>query len=155
MRNKILSLPVGVALVLLYSAGALLVTPSPAAAQDRVQLQVFMLKLPTGRGKQTKHTPITVCIDTDDPKDSRYVCAIAPRIINSVFSRLRKMKLRLDKNGSLDMVRITDTLRPVVKRAVKRDIVRGVEAQQRTPKVSAAGARLFTRTGCIGVGDEK
>jgi hypothetical protein len=62
MRNKILSLPVGVALVLLYSAGALLVTPSPAAAQDRVQLQVFMLKLPTGRGKQTKHTPITVYI---------------------------------------------------------------------------------------------
>jgi hypothetical protein len=50
MRNKILSLLTGVALALLYSGGAPLVTPSPAAAQDRVQLQVFMLKLPTGRG---------------------------------------------------------------------------------------------------------
>jgi hypothetical protein len=70
-----------------------------------------------------------------------------------VFSRLRKMKLRLDKDGLLDMGRITETLRPVVERAVKRDIVRGVEARQQTPKVSAAGARLFTRTGCIGVGE--
>ncbi|MBT4720026.1 MAG: hypothetical protein HN632_01855 [Rhodospirillaceae bacterium] len=154
MRNKFLSLIISVGLVSVYSAGALVATPSPAAAQDRVQLQVFMMKLPTGRGKQTKHTPITVYIDTDHPKDSRYVCAIAPRIINSVFSRLRRMKLRLDKDGLLDMGRITETLRPVVKRAVKRDIVRGVEARQRTPKVSAAGARLFTRTGCIGVGEE-
>jgi hypothetical protein len=113
-----------------------------------------MMKLKTGCGKQTRQTPITVCFDTDDPKDSRYVCAIAPRIINSVFSRLRKMNLKLDKNGALDMARITEVLRPVVKRAVKRDIVRGVEARQQTPKVSAAGARLFTRTGCIGVGED-
>ena len=113
-----------------------------------------MMNLPTARGNKTKHTPITLYIDTDDPKDSRYACAIAPRIINSVFSWLRKMKLRLDKDGLLDMGRITDTLRPVVKRAVKRDIVRGVEARQRAPKVSAAGARLFTRTGCIGVGED-
>jgi len=120
MRNKILSLLTGVALALLYSGGAPLVTPSPAAAQDRVQLQVFMLKLPTGRGKQTKHTPITVYIDTDNPKASRYVSAIAPRIINSVFSRLRKMKLRLDKDGLLDMGRITETLRPVVERGQAR-----------------------------------
>ena len=153
-RNQFLSLSLAIALILGFSAGALLATSSPAAAQDRIQLQVFMLNLKTGRGNQTRHTPITVYIDTDDPKDSRYVCAIAPRIINSVFSRLRKMNLRLDKNGSLDMARITERLTPVVKRAVKRDIVRGVEARQQTPKVSSAGARLFTRTGCIGVGDD-
>ena len=122
-RNQFLSLSLAIALVLVFSAGALLATSSPAAAQDRIQLQVFMMNIKTGRGNQTRHTPITVYIDTDDPKDSGYVCAIAPRIINSVFSRLRKTNLRLDKNGSLDMARITERLTPVVKRAVKRDIV--------------------------------
>ena len=148
-RNQFLSLSLAIALVLVFSAGALLATSSPAAAQDRIQLQVFMMNIKTGRGNQTRHTPITVYIYTDDPKDSGYVCAIAPRIINSVFSRLRKMNLRLDKNGSLDMALITERLTPVVKRAV-----RGVEVRQQTPKVGAAGARLFTRTGCIGVGDD-
>jgi len=55
------------------------------------------MKPETGRGNQTKQTPITVYIDTDNSTDSRYVCAVASRIVNSVFSRPRKMKLKFEK----------------------------------------------------------
>jgi hypothetical protein len=37
-RIKFLSLSISMGLVLVFSAGTLLVTPSPAAAQDRIQL---------------------------------------------------------------------------------------------------------------------
>ncbi|MAF47671.1 MAG: hypothetical protein QF393_06735 [Rhodospirillales bacterium] len=153
-RNRTVNWSIALVLGLLVSAGAMIFAPSASFAKDRVQLQVFMVKAQPAKGRRSRQVPITVYIDTDSPKHSRYVCAIAPRIINKVFSRLRKSKLKLDQGGSLDMAEITADLEPIVRKIVKRDIVRGVEARQRMPKVAAAGARLFARTGCIGVVDE-
>lgn len=140
----------------LVMASALLVLgPAARAAdlQNRVQLQVFQVKVVDPAGKQGQ-VPITVYIDTPSSRHAQSVCSVGPRVRDALITHLRKDVYPMDKTGKLDTVKIATGARPVIEDAVKKENVVGVEVSMEPPKISAAGSAMFARLGCIGVAEE-
>ncbi|NQV55831.1 MAG: hypothetical protein HQ503_08235 [Rhodospirillales bacterium] len=140
------------AAVLAAAAGGV---PTPVQAQERVQLQVFMVKVIVPRKKKAQQLPITVYIDALDSEASRYICAINPRIRAAILQRLRNQKFPMDRKGKINIKPIAQEILPIIRKSIGRDIVLDVEVKQGAPKVGSGGAHLFARTGCISVVDKK
>ncbi len=137
-------------------AGLLFVSSQAAEAadpQNRVQLQVFQVKVSDVKGVQGQ-MPVAVYIDVPNRKSSTDVCAVAPRLRDALNTYLRKETYKLDAQGNIiDMARMSQGARPVVEGAVKAENVSGVEIKQGAPQVKASAASMFQKSGCIGVAD--
>ena len=128
--------------------------PANAAdPQNRIQLQVFQIKVVDAKGVQGQ-MPVGVYIDTPNRKATNDVCGIAPRLRDALNTHLRKQTYPLDAKGNLQNVGAMSTAaRPVVEGAVDKDNVVGVEIKQGAPSVKASAASMFQKSGCIGVAD--
>jgi hypothetical protein len=137
-------------------AGLLFASPGPAAAadpQNRVQLQVFQVKVVDPKGTQGQ-MPVVVYIDTPNRKSSTDVCGVAPRLRDALNTYLRKETYAVNAQGAIvDMARMSQGARPIVEGAVKAENVAGVEIKQGAPQVKASAATMFQKSGCIGVAD--
>lgn len=130
-------------------------TGLPAAAaelQNRVQLQVFQVKVIDPAGKMGQ-IPITVYIDTPGSRNAQAVCQVGPRLRDALLTHLRKETYTLDQQGKIDTLAIAENARPVIEGTVRKDNVVGVEVSMDPPKVKPAAAGMFARMGCIGVTD--
>jgi hypothetical protein len=134
---------------------AVVLGPAALAAdpQNRVQLQVFQVKVVDPAGKQGQ-MPITVYIDTPGSRQAQAICSVGPRVRDALVTHLRKDIYVMDKAGKLDTQAIAVGARPVIENAVKKENVVGVEVSMDPPKISAAGSGMFARMGCIGVAEE-
>jgi len=137
-------------------AGVMFVSPHSARAaesQNRVQLQVFQVKVVDPKGTQGQ-MPVTVYIDVPNRQSSTDVCAVAPRLRDALNTYLRKETYKLDDRGNItDMARMSQGARPIVDGAAKAENVAGVEIKQGAPQVKASAASMLQRSGCIGVAD--
>jgi hypothetical protein len=140
--------------LLFVSAQFVSAWPADAAdPQNRVQLQVFQVKVVDPKGVRGQ-TPVSVYIDTPNRKSSTDVCAVAPRVRDALNTYLRKETYKVDARGNIaDMARMSEGARPVVEGAVKAENVAGVEIKQGAPSVKASAASMFQKSGCIGVVD--
>ena len=146
----------GSAAATLALAGLLFASPGPAYAadpQNRVQLQVFQVKVVDPKGTQGQ-MPVAVYIDTPNRRSSTDVCAVAPRLRDALNTYLRKETYQLDAKGTItDMARMSQGAKPIVEGAVKAENVVAVEIKQGAPQVKASAATMFQKSGCIGVAD--
>ena len=129
---------------------------SPGLAQvpqNRVQLQVFQVKVIDNTGKQGQ-VPITFYIDTPNSRSAQAICSVGPRVRDALTTHLRKETYPMDRQGQLDTAGIAEKARPVIEEAVKKENVTGVVVSMDPPRVSAAGSGMFARMGCIGVAEE-
>lgn len=138
----------------LYITGPGMVGEALAAdSQNRVQLQVFQVKVVDAKGTQGQ-MPVGVYIDTPNRKASTDVCGVAPRLRDALNTYLRKETYPLDAKGNLtDTARMALGARPIIENAVKAENVVGVEIKQGAPSVKASAASMFQKSGCIGVAD--
>jgi hypothetical protein len=137
----------------LYITLGLVGGASAADPQNRVQLQVFQLKVVDTKGTQGQ-IPIGVYIDTPNRRASTEVCAVAPRLRDALNTHLRKETHKLDAQGNLtDTARMAKEARPIIESAAKPENVAGVEIKQGAPQVKASAATMFQKSGCIGVTD--
>ena len=124
-----------------------------ADPQNRVQLQVFQVKVVDTKGTQGQ-IPVTVYIDTPNRRGSSDVCSMAPRLRDALNTYLRRETYKLDPQGNLtDTARMAQGARPVIEGQVKAENVAGVEIKQGAPQVKASAATMFQKSGCIGVAD--
>ncbi len=124
-----------------------------ADPQNRVQLQVFQVKVVDPKGTQGQ-TPVAVYIDVPNRQASTDVCAMAPRLRDALNTYLRKETYTVDAQGRItDIARMSGGARPVVDSTVKASNVTGVEIKQGAPQVKASAASMFQKSGCIGVAD--
>jgi hypothetical protein len=124
-----------------------------ADQQNRVQLQVFQVKVVDTKGVRGQ-MPVGVYIDTPSRKASVDVCGLGPRLRDALNTYLRKETYKLDQRGNLtDTARMAEGARPVVENAVKAENVAGVEIKQGAPSVKASAASMFQKSGCIGVAE--
>jgi hypothetical protein len=139
---------------------ALSAAAGPAQAQsqqNRVQLQVFQVKVVDTTGKMGQ-IPITVFVDTPGSRNATAVCSVGPRLRDALLTHLRKDIYKLDAQGKIDTASIAEGARPIVENAVKKENVIGVAVSMDPPKINAASSAMFARLGCIGVvedGDRK
>ena len=129
--------------------------PSRAAdvSQNRVQLQVFQVKVIEVQGRQGQ-MPVAVYIYVPNRKASKDVCAVAPRVRDALNTHLRKETYKLDAKGNLqDLPAMSAAARPVVENAAKKENVSGIEIKQGPPQVKSSAASMFQKSGCIGVAD--
>jgi len=137
-------------------AGLFFVSSQAAEAadpQNRVQLQVFQVKVVDPKGTQGQ-MPVAVYIDVPNRQASTDVCAVAPRLRDALNTYLRKENYKLDAQGNIiDIKRMSQDARPIVEGAVKASNVAGVEIKQGAPQVKASAASMFQKSGCIGVAD--
>lgn len=124
-----------------------------ADPQNRVQLQVFQVKVVDLKGTQGQ-MPVAVYIDVPNRQASTDVCAMAPRLRDALNTYLRKETYKLDAQSNIvDIKRMSQDARPIVEGAVKASNVTGVEIKQGAPQVKASAASMFQKSGCIGVAD--
>ena len=136
----------------LLSGAAAGVPAAAADLQNRVQLQVFQVKVVDPSGK-VGQIPITFYIDTPGSRNAQAVCQVGPRLRDALLTHLRRETYSLDRQGKIDTLTIAEGARPVIEGAVKKDNVVGVEVSMDPPKVKPAAAPMFARIGCIGVAD--
>jgi hypothetical protein len=138
-----------IALTFVTASGA----AQAAESQNRVQLQVFQVKVVDAQGKPGQ-MPVTVYIDTPNRQGSTDVCGVAPRLRDALNTYLRKETYRLDGQGNLsETAKMAVGARPVVEGAVKKENVSGVEIKQGAPSVKPSAASMFQKSGCIGVAE--
>jgi hypothetical protein len=143
LRTIALGIPVA---ALSFAAPPLI---SDAKADERVQLQVFVVKAQRTKTKRVDKVPITVILSVKNTKHANYVCSLAPRVRDSLLADLRRRQFSRNRKGKIHMVGLDSQLKPLVTKALRWDIVRKVEVVEGIPKVSSASAAIFSRIGCI------
>ena len=130
-------------------------TPTAEAADpsNRVQLQVFQVKVIDSTGKQGQ-IPITFYIDAPNSRSAQAICSVGPRVRDALITHLRKEIYPMDRQNQVDTVGIAEKARPVIEEAVKKENVTHVIVSMDPPKISAASSGMFARMGCIGVAEE-
>jgi hypothetical protein len=137
----------------IFVAGAFVPAAEAADPTNRIQLQVFQVKVVDTKGQQGQ-MPVGVYIDTPNRKASTDVCSLGPRLRDALNTYLRKETYQLDAKGNLqDTARMGQGARPIIENQVKAENVVGVEVKQGAPTVKASAAAMFQKSGCIGVAD--
>jgi hypothetical protein len=124
-----------------------------ADAQNRVQLQVFQVKVTDSTGKPGQ-VPITFYIDSSSSRGAQSICSVGPRVRDALITHLRKETYPMNQQNQVDTVGIAEKARPVIEDVVKKENVTNVVVSMDPPKISAAGSGMFARMGCIGVAEE-
>lgn len=135
-------------------AGAAIVMLSPpavrdASADERVQLQTFLVRVANNETRRVDRIPITVILSVKNTEHANYTCSLAPRIRDSLLADLRKRQFSRLRNGKMRLTGLDKQLHTKITTALRWDIVRKVQVVEGIPKVSSASAAIFARTGCI------